>query len=45
MSNTIYELSDEAFIELIKSSHNIGEVLFKLNLTVEGNTWGYNQVR
>lgn len=45
MSNTIYELSDEAFIELIKSSHNIGEVLFKLNLTVKGNTWGYNHVR
>lgn len=45
MSNSIYELSDEEFIKLIKESHNIGEVLFKLKLSVKGNTWGYTQVR
>lgn len=45
MSNSIYELSDEEFIRLIKESHNISEVLFKLKLSVKGNTWGYTNVR
>lgn len=45
MSNKIYELSDSEFIELIKSSHNIREVLFKLNLTTVGNSWGYSLVK
>lgn len=45
MSNSIYELSDEEFIKLITECHNIGEVLFKLKLSVKGNTWGYNAVR
>lgn len=45
MSSKIYELSDNDFIKLVKSSHNIGEILFKLKLSVTGNTWGYNQVK
>lgn len=45
MSSKIYELSDNEFIELVKSSCNISEVLFKLKLSVKGNTWGYNQVK
>lgn len=45
MSNSIYELSDEEFIKLIKGCHNISEVLFKLKLSTKGNTWGYNEVR
>lgn len=45
MSNKIYELSDSEFIELIRSSHNVREVLFKLNLTTVGNSWGYSLVK
>lgn len=45
MSNKIYELSDSEFVELIKSSHNVREVLFKLDLTTVGNSWGYSLVK
>lgn len=45
MNNKIYELSDDEFTNLIKSSHNIREVLFKLNLTTVGNSWGYALVK
>lgn len=45
MTNKIYELTDEQFVELIKSSSNIAEVLFKLGYTVKGNSWGYSQIR
>lgn len=45
MTNKIYELTDEQFVELIKSSSNIAEVLFKLGYTVKGNSWGYSQVK
>lgn len=45
MSNKIYELSDSEFIELIKSSHNTREVLFKLHLTTVGNSWGYSLIK
>jgi Zn finger protein HypA/HybF involved in hydrogenase expression len=43
--NKIYELSDNDFRELIINSGNIKEVLFKLNLTSTGNSWGYSQIR
>ena len=43
MENKIYKLSDSDFIDLIKSSTNISEVLFKLNL--EFSTWGVSQVK
>lgn len=45
MTNKIYECTDEQFVELIKSSTNISEVLFKLGYTTNGNSWGYSQVR
>lgn len=45
MTNKIYELTDEQFVELIKNSSNIAEVLFKLGYTVKGNSWGYSQVK
>ena len=45
MSNKIYELSDSDFINLIKSSHSVREVLFKLDLTTVGNSWGYSLVK
>ena len=45
MSNKIYELSTSEFESLIKSSHNINEVLFKLNLTTVGNSWAYSLVK
>lgn len=45
MTNKIYELSDEQFIELLKNSINISEVLFKLGYTVKGNSWGFSQVK
>ena len=45
MTNKIYECTDEQFVELIKNSTNISEVLFKLGYTVKGNSWGYSQVR
>ena len=45
MTNKIYELSDNDFIDLIKSSTCVKEVLFKLGYTTVGNSWGYSQVR
>lgn len=45
MTNKIYECSDEKFVQLIKSSSNIAEVLFKLGYTTKGNSWGYSQVK
>ena len=45
MTNKIYECTDEQFVELIKNSTNISEVLFKLGYSVKGNSWGFSQVR
>lgn len=45
MENRIWKDSDNEFIEMIKNSSNIAEVLFKLGLTVKGNSWGYSQVK
>lgn len=45
MTNRIYECSDEKFVDLIKNSSNISEVLFKLGYTVKGNSWGFSQVK
>ena len=45
MDNKIYKLSDEQFVELLKKSSTISEVLFKLGYTVKGNSWGYSQVK
>ena len=45
MTNKIYELTDEQFINLIKNSCNVSEVLFKLGYTTNGNSWGYSQVK
>lgn len=45
MENKIYKLTDEEFSNLVKSSLNISEVLFKLGYTTVGNSWGYSQVK
>ena len=45
MENKIYKLTDKEFIDLVKSSLNISEVLFKLGYTTKGNSWGYSQVK
>lgn len=45
MENKIYKLTDREFIDLVKSSLNISEVLFKLGYTTVGNSWGYSQVK
>lgn len=45
MENKIYKLTDQDFIDLVKSSLNISEVLFKLGYTTKGNSWGYSQVK
>ena len=45
MENKIYKLSDEQFVELIKKSLNISEVLFKLGYSVRGNSWGFSQIK
>ena len=45
MENRIYKLTDNEFIDLVKSSLNIAEVLFKLGYTTKGNSWGYSQVK
>lgn len=45
MENKIYKLSDEQFVELLKKSSNISEVLFKLGYTIKGNSWGHSQVK
>ena len=43
--NKIYELSNDDFVSLIKSSMSVPEVLFKLGYSIAGNTWGYSQVK
>lgn len=45
MENVIYKLNDDEFKNLIASSLNIKEVLFKLGYSTTGNSWGYSQVR
>jgi len=45
MINKIYELTDEQFVEMLKNSATISEVLFKLGYTIKGNSWGYSQIR
>ena len=45
MENKIYKLNDDKFIDLVKSSLNISEVLFKLGYSTKGNSWGYSQVK
>ena len=45
MENKIYKLTDREFIDLVKASLNISEVLFKLGYTTVGNSWGYGQVK
>lgn len=45
MENKIYKLSDEQFVELLKKSSTISEVLFKLGYTAKGNSWGYSQIK
>lgn len=45
MENKIYKLNDEQFIDLVKSSLNISEVLFKLGYSTKGNSWGYSKVK
>lgn len=45
MTNRIYELTDEQFISLVRGSTNISEILFKLGYSVNGNSWGFSQVR
>lgn len=45
MTNKIYELTDEQFVNLLKNSTTISEVLFKLGYTVKGNSWGFSQIK
>lgn len=45
MENKIYKLTDEQFVELLKKSSTISEVLFKLGYTIKGNSWGFSKVR
>jgi 5-methylcytosine-specific restriction endonuclease McrA len=45
MENKIYKLTDQEFSDLVKSSLNISEVLFKLGYSTKGNSWGYSQVK
>lgn len=45
MENKIYKLTDQEFIDLVKSSLNTSEVLFKLGYTTVGNSWGYSQIK
>ena len=45
MDNKIYKLTDKEFIDLVKSSLNTSEVLFKLGYTTVGNSWGYAQIK
>lgn len=45
MTNKIYELTDEQFVNIIKESVNISEVLFKLGYTTAGNSWGFSQIK
>jgi len=39
MENKIDKLTREEFIDLVKSSLNISEVLFKLGYSTKGNSW------
>ena len=45
MENKIYKLTNQEFIDLVKSSLNTSEVLFKLGYTTKGNSWGYTQIK
>ena len=45
MINKIKEISDKEFIELIKNSTNIKEVLFNLGYTTVRNSWRYSQIK
>lgn len=45
MENKIYKLTNQEFIDLVKSSLNTSEVLFKLGYTTTGNSWGYSQIK
>lgn len=45
MENRIYKLNDSEFIDLVKSSLNVSEVLFKLGYSTKGNSWGYSEVK
>lgn len=45
MTNKIYELTDEQFVNILKNSTTISEVLFKLGYTIKGNSWGYSQIK
>lgn len=45
MENKIYSLSDDQFVELIKTSQNISEVLFKLGYSIKGNSWGFSKTK
>lgn len=45
MINKIMSSSDKEFIDTIKSSTCIKEVLFKLGYTTSGNSWGYTKVK
>lgn len=45
MINKVFDISDEEFTGLIKSSTCIKEVLFKLGYSTVGNSWGYTQVK
>lgn len=45
MINKVYALTDDEFKDLILNSINISEVLFKLGYSVEGNSWGFSEVK
>ena len=45
MENRIYGISDQEFINLVRSSLNISEVLFKLGYAVNGNSWGFGEIK
>lgn len=45
MENKIYKLTDKEFVDLVKSSLNTSEVLFKLGYSTVGNSWGYSQIK
>lgn len=45
MENRIYGISDQEFISLVRSSLNVSEVLFKLGYAVNGNSWGFGEIK
>ena len=45
MTNKRYETTDEQFVNLLKTSTNISEVLFKLGYSVKGNSWAFSKIR